>query len=249
MRIRPAYALVLTLGILAASPVWAARPLTTEDTGTLDPGKVEVEIGFDYLRDGGAHVFLLPGGPTLNVGLLPELEGSVGVAFVVLAPDDKPSRAGFGDTLVRLKYRLLDETPRSPALMVAAAARLPTGDQDRGLGEEDVDVQALVVASKTFRPVTLTINTGYTFITRDRALDVVNLNASAEVPVAAAWTIVGEMVGEFATSRRSADRVVLRAGAVYAVGERLRFDAAAGFGVTRASPDVLLTVGVTIALD
>jgi outer membrane putative beta-barrel porin/alpha-amylase len=244
-----ACAIVVTLGILAASPVWAARPLTTEDTGTLDPGKVEAELGVDYLRGGGAQVFLLPGGLALNFGLLPRLEGGVAATFVVLEPQDKPSRAGFGDTVVKLRYRFLDETSRSPALMAAVSARLPTGDQDRGLGAEDVDVQALAVASKTFSPITVTIHSGYTFVMRDRALDLVNVSASAEVQMSEAWSIVGEIVTELATSRQNADRVVVRAGAVYAIGERVRFDAAAGFGVTRASPDLLLTVGVTIALD
>ena len=246
---RTAFAIVVTLGMLAASPVWGARPLTTEDTGTLEPGKVEVELGFDYLRDGGAEVFLVPGGLTLSLGLLPRLEGAVAAALVVLEPEDKLSRAGFGDVLVRLKYRFLDETARSPALMAAISARLPTGAQHRGLGEEGVDVQALAIASKGFGPIALTINAGYTFITRDRALDVVNVNASAEVQIADACAIVGEIVSELATSRKSADRVVLRAGAVYAVGQRVRFDAAAGFGVTRVSPEVLITIGVTIALD
>ncbi|MBI2219222.1 MAG: hypothetical protein HYU51_18230 [Candidatus Rokubacteria bacterium] len=97
--------------------------------------------------------------------------------------------------------------------------------------------------------MTLTINAGYTFVTRDRRLDVVSLNASAEAGITRAWSIVGEVVSELAMSRRADDRVVLPAGTVYAVGECVRLDAAAGFGPTRASPDLLLTTGVTITLN
>lgn len=153
-----AWAMVIALSALVSSPASAGRPLTTEDTGTLDPGKAEVELSVDYVRDGGAQSFLLPGGPGLNIGLFPQLEGTVATAFVILDTENESLRAGFGDSLVRLKYRLLDETPRLPALM--AAARLPTGDEDRGLDEKGVDVQPLAVASKTFGPVTLTINAG-----------------------------------------------------------------------------------------
>lgn len=76
-----------------------------------------------------------------------------------------------------------------------------------------------------------------------------NLNASAQAGISKAWSLVGEVVGELAMSHRADDVVLLRAGTVYAVSERIRFDAAVGFGATRASPDVLLTIGVTINLN
>ena len=232
--------------MLLASPALAGRPLTTEDTGTLDPGKVELELGVDYSKDGGAEAWLLPHGPSLNVGLLPRLEVMIGTAFILLSPEREPPRAGFGDSLVGLKGRFLDEGPATPALLAAVTVRLPTGDQGRGLGEKEVDIQALAVASKMFGPVTLTANAGYTFVTRDRDRDVVNLNASVEVGVTRAWSVVGEVVSALTTNHRSDHHVVLRAGTVYALSERVRLDAAVGFGVTRASPDALLTVGVTI---
>jgi hypothetical protein len=240
--------MVVALNALVASPASAGRPLTTEDTGTLDPAKTELELSLDYVRDGAAQLFLLPGGPGLNIGLLPRVEGTIATG-VILLEEDGSLRAGFGDSLVRLKYRLFDETSWYPALMAAVTARLPTGDEDRGLGEKGVDVQPLAVASKTLGPVTLTVNAGYTFVTRDRELDVVNLNASAEAGITSAWWIVGEVVSELATNRRADDRLILRAGTVYALGERVKLDAAAGFGVTPASPDVLLTIGVTITLN
>lgn len=244
-----AWLIVMGLSPVVASPAWAGRPLTTEDPGTLDPGKAELELSVDYLRDGGAQSAFLPGGPVLNLGLLPRLEGTVATSFILFDPQGKPLRAGLGDSLTRLKYRFLDETPRLPALMTAVSARLPTGDEGRGLGEKGFDVQTLAVASKTVAPVTLTLNTGYTVVTRNRDLDVANLNVSAEAAIARNWSLVAEVVSELATSRGADDRVVLRMGMVHAVTERIRLDAAVGFGATRASPDVLLTVGVTINLN
>ena len=239
--------LLVLLVLASASPVTAGRPLTTEDTGTLEPGTAEVELAVDYVVDGGARLFSV--NPLVNIGLFPRLEGTIGAAVVGLDPDDARFRAGVGDTVVRLKYRFHDERARFPALIAAATARLPTGDVDRGLGEDAVDVQALAGASKTFGATTLTLNAGYTFITRDRQLDAVNLNASAETAVTQAWSVVGEVITELATHRRADDRAVVRAGTVYAAGRRVKLDAAAGFGVTRSTPEVLLTVGVTILID
>jgi hypothetical protein len=246
---RMAWAIALALNVLAASPAEAGRPLTTEDTGILDPGTAEIELGVDYIREQRADLFLLPSGPVLNIGLLPRLEGTLGTELRRVDPDDGPPRAGFGDSHLRLKYRFLDETAHAPALVGAVTVRLPTGDDERGLGDRGVDVQPLVLASKTLRPVTLTVNAGYTFVTRDRELDVVNVNASAEVEITRTWSLVAEVVSELATRRRADDRVIVRAGTVYAVGERVKLDAAAGFGATRASPDVLLTIGLTVTLN
>jgi hypothetical protein len=248
-RRRLAWAIVVGLNVVMASAAHAGRPLATEDTGILDPGTVELELGVDYIRERSADLFLLPSGPVLNIGLLPRLEGTLATELRLLDPDDGPSRAGFGDSQIRLKYRFLDETPLAPALVGALTLRLPTGDEGRGLGDQGVDVQPLVLASKTLHRLTLTVNAGYTFVTRDRDLDVVNVNASAEVEVTRTWWLVGEVVSELATRSRADDRVVVRVGTVYAVGERVKLDAAIGFGATRASPDLQLTVGITILLN
>jgi hypothetical protein len=242
-------ALGVALVLLAASLASAGRPLTTEDAETLMPGQVELELAVDYVRGDGTDFFLLPGGPALNAGLLPRLEGTLATAVAVVDAPGTSTHAGLSDTIVRLKYRGVDEGDAGPALMMAVAARLPTGDADRGLGSEDVDVQALAVAGKTVGPVTLFFNAGYTFVTRDRSLDVVNLNLSAQGEVARAWSLVGEIVSEVAVNGGIGDRAVLRGGVVYAPSPRVKLDAAAGVGLTRASPDVLLTIGVTIGFE
>jgi len=110
-----------------------------------------------------------------------------------------------------------------------------------------VDVALLVALSKALGPLTLTGNGGYTFVTRNRALDFWTLTASVEHRVARAWGLVGEIVSTLGESR-AVDTVVLRAGAVYAISDRIRLDGAAGFGLTRGSPDVLLTIGTTFDL-
>src|SRR5687768_8308840 len=129
---------LLMLGVALCAPAWAGRPLETEDTEIVAPGAVELELSVDYER-GGDGRSIAPAGPTLNIGLLPRLEGLVSVPFIVTDPDEGPSHAGFGDMIVGLKYRLLDETPGRPGVVAAVAARLPTGSEARGLGEEGAD--------------------------------------------------------------------------------------------------------------
>lgn len=112
-----------------------------------------------------------------------------------------------------------------PAALGSLTLRVPTGDEGRGLGAEDVDVGLM----------------------RDRDLDVWTAAGSVEYRATRAWSLVGEIVSGLG-SDSAADTVVLRAGTTYSVTDRIRADAAIGVGATRESPDVLLTVGVTIVL-
>jgi Putative MetA-pathway of phenol degradation len=229
---------------LSAEPAGAGRPLDTEDTGTVEPGKAEVELGGDFISGPEGRAWIARG--VLAVGLFSKLEAQIQAAALALDPDGQPGRAGVGDTNLELKYRLIDEGLSIPAVLVALTLRLPTGDEGRGLGAPGVDVAPLLVASKTMGPVTVTWNGGYTFVTADRRRDVWNLNASAEYRVTNLWSLVGEVVSVLGAHR--SPEAVLRIGTIYAISERLRLDGAVAFGVTRASPDVFVRLGVTIAL-
>lgn len=148
--------------------VWAGRPLETEDTGTVAPGAAELELSANYARNLPDNLWGTRG--VLTVGLLPGLDARVESTLLLLAPQDRPSRAGIGDSLLGIKYHLLDDAAALPAVLGALTLRLPTGDAERGLGAEGVDVGLLAAVSKALGPMTLTWNVGYTFVTRDTAL-------------------------------------------------------------------------------
>jgi len=238
-------AIVLFLGLGAAAVDAGTGPLDTEDTKTLEPGQVEFELQGNYETSPDEKLWSLT--TTLNIGVFPGLEVDVDAPFVLLDPEDDSTRGGVGDVELTVKYRLLDETERRPAFMGAVVLRLPTGDEDRGLGEEGVDVQPHAVVSKTFGPLTLTLNGGYTFVTRDRDLDFWVVNGSFEYEITDAWSLVGEVVSEL-SAQQGGDVLVLRAGTVLVITEGIEVYTAVGFGLTGDSPDVTVRLGVTIAL-
>ena len=80
-----------------------------------------------------------------------------------------------------------------------------------------------------------------------RSLDVVTRAGSLEYRTTARWSLVGEIIGTLGAVH-ARDMSVLRGGVVYAISHRIRVDSAIGAGLTRGSPDVLFTVGVTIGL-
>jgi hypothetical protein len=239
-----ALAALLALSVLPPAPSWAARPLDTEDTGTLDPGQADLELSANLARQGDGDA--AGGKAVLAVGLWPGLEVRLESTLLVLDPAGEPARAGAGDSLLGIKYRLLDEAPAVPATLVGLTLRLPTGDASRALGTEGFDVGAVAVASKTLGAVVLTGNAGYTVVTQDRAADFWTLAASLEYRTAAAWSLVSEAVAMLPAGGPGA--VVLRAGGVWGLAPRIALDGAVGVGLTPASSDVTITVGVTFGL-
>lgn len=230
---------------LAPVPAFAGRPLDTEDPGTVEPGKAELELSGDVSRNPEDVTWVAKG--VLSFGVLPRFEARIESGLVAVDPDDLPGNGGLGDSLVGLKYRLADETPALPAALAALTVRLPTGDEARGLGAEGVDVGVLGVVGKSLGPFSLALNGGHTFVTEDSALSFWTVAGAVEYRATAAWSVVGEVVSALG-SRAAGDVVILRGGTVYAVSEAIRIDGAVGVGMTRDSPDVAITIGVTLAL-
>lgn len=180
----------------------------------------------------------------LSVGLVRGLEIRVESSLLLVDPESDSTREGLGDSLFGLKYRLLDESPTRPAVLAEVTVRLPTGDETRGLGVDGTDVMLLGAASKTLGPVNVTGNVGYTFVTRDRSLEFWWLAASLEYRFGETTWLVGEAVSAVSPGSLR-DTLILRGGGVWAVMNSLRLDGAVGAGLTRASPDFTVTVGLT----
>lgn len=237
-------AMLMAAPMLAPSTAMAARPLDTEDTGTVEPGRAEAEVSVDYSRNPDDRSWLFGGAVT--VGLLPRLEGRLESGVLLQDPDGEPARGVLGDTALRFKYRLLDEQASLPAVLGRLSLQFPTDREEPGQGPNSVDVGLLGVASKTLGDLTLTGNAGYTFLTSDRGLDYWTLGASVVWQITRLWAVVGELFSTL--SAGGPDTALLRGGATYQVSERVRLDSGVAVGLTRESPDVSVTAGVTIGL-
>jgi hypothetical protein len=242
-----------TLILLVALPAvaGAALPLETEDTGTAE--RVEVEVAGVYQSATGGDSGDLA--VAVNVGLQANLEANVSGTLAVDDPVGGAAEFGLGDTTLGLKYRFLDEAARWPALLARVTLQVPTGDETRGLGKGDVSVGLLLAASRTLGPVTLTGNAGYTITTGDADADVLLLGASVVWAVRGPWSVVGEVVGEFAVGRSADDQALIRvgftwdvfnAGAAKGLLRQATLAGAVAAGLTSASPDVVVTLGLTL---
>lgn len=228
--------------MLAAPIGEAARPLDTEDTEVLDPGTAEFETGLDLALQGDASAF--GSRLVLSVGVLPRVEARVETTVVGLNPPGESIRGGPGDSLVGAKYRLLDEEPYQPALLLATAVRLPTGDADRGLGTGEAAVLALLGISRTWGAFTVTANGAYEWSLAGRRDDAVFVGISGERQIGPRWTLVGELVTVLGMAERP-NRYVARLGATWQLREHLRLDGAVAAGRERGSEELIVTLGAT----
>jgi hypothetical protein len=218
------------------------RPLDTEDTGVLGPGAAEIEASLDLARQ--HHDSAFGSRLVFSLGVLPRVEARVESAVVAVDRPGTAVNAGAGDSLVGFKVRVVDESSHAPAVLLAAAVRLPTGDEDRGLGVGDTAVIALAALSRAWGSLTVTANAGYVFAVAGRTADTVLASLAPEYQLTPTWTLLGEFVAVLSVGDRP-DRLITRIGAAWQVGQRIRLDGAVATGIGGASEDLIATVGAT----
>jgi hypothetical protein len=241
------YAALTLLIVLFPALALAGRPLQTEDTGTVERGEVELTTSGEYVKTPGQHTGV--GLMSVTVGLAPGIDGHIDVSGFGVGRDGEPGTGGFAEAAIGIKYRLLEETEQRPALLTALtfAGRPKATQRDlEGVepAEDGFDLDARLAVSKAMGPFTVTWNGGYGFTTDGVTVHALLLGLAGEYRATKALALVAETFSEVIFDGEDPS-VVLRAGAVYAITDRIRLDGAVGVGLTRNSPDVTATLGVT----
>lgn len=129
----------------------AQRTTATSDTATTAVGSLEIELGS-----------VDESGPSLEVPLAVKLGlGSATEAFIEGAAFQRTRREGGGasegpgDLGIGLRHRPIDESATRPSVAFDLFVKFPTGDETRGLGSGELDLQASVFAMKDLGRPTL----------------------------------------------------------------------------------------------
>lgn len=243
--------LVLLLMGFAAGSAFAARPLETDDAGTVDPGAIELELGAAFESDPAADAWETPIG--IKTGIISGLDAGLGVGWQRL-DDAGLTESGITDLELGAKWNFLSETNALPAVSLTAAVNLPTADEDKGLGSGETDWDVTIVLSKTLADrLTAHLNIGYCFIgspETEPADDVTHGSAAVEVQIAESWWLTGEMLAEKERSDAADTALLGNAGTRWVVSDNLALDAAVGTALNGGeTPDVFATVGLTWLID
>ena len=170
------------------------------------------------------------------------------VPYSFLSGGGASSVNGVGDVLLNYRFQALYESDTRPAFAPRFSLVLPTGDEDKGLGDDTLGYQFNLPVSKIVQDrLTLHANAGLTFLPDVQGRNPVsyNLGGSAIYAVTPQFNLMLETIGEWneSVAGRHIDRDFE---AVISPGMRYAFNFSAGqlvlgvglpIGLTKAAPD------------
>jgi len=157
--------LAVFVTVLTTVSAFAAHPLITDDTGTQDKGKFQLEVNGEYAHEDedGAKAGTTEVAAILSYGVRDNLDIVLGVPFQRLRVKEDgyavAREVGFSDTSVEVKWRFLEQEMLSLALKPGVT--LPIGDDEKGLGSGEVNFSAFFIATWHAEPFSVHANLGY----------------------------------------------------------------------------------------
>src|SRR5512143_2444833 len=145
---------------------YAAHPLITDDTGTQGKGKYQFEFIGEYGHDSENGVttdtLVFPTVPVLSYGMADTVDLVLSISYqrIETKQDDvTTTERGISDASIQVKWRLYDKDGLSFA--VKPGVTLPTGDENKGLGNGKASYSMFFITTKELQPWAFHLNLGY----------------------------------------------------------------------------------------
>jgi hypothetical protein len=184
-------AICLALSVcLASSMLFAARPLDTDDAGTVEKGKSEAEVSFDYCQYRPDGTGQAPG-LAIKHGLTDLLD--LGLGFSHGTDKDADGNTvgwGMSPLEVGFKLSLLKEQPKLPDLSVSAGFQ--TGSAGYGIN---------LIFSRCYGSLGLHYNLGYNSSGEALVKGSIGTSLAAEYTFTEKYRICAELNGEMIDDR------------------------------------------------
>jgi hypothetical protein len=247
---RPLHALLLA-PLLTACTVDRAyqtsatpqRPTVSYDTHTTATGTVELEAGFAIdPNDRFGSPALLKYGVDERTELFLGFEPYVTV--------DRPGSDGhgFGDLMPGIRRRVMDQDGSTPAAAYLVAAKIPTADEDEGIGTGEVDLFAAGIvgwddaAWSAYGMYQL----GLLGEPTDGGTDLQHvLTAAGSRPIDNRLSAFGELAFLW-TPEQDDEDLLGTLGIAYAYQPGMVFDLGLTLGLSQDAPDAVFQIGTTI---
>jgi len=252
----------LLLAILPVSPSFAAHPLVSDDTVTHGWGKYQLEVnseaGFDRQRQGGVEIKASSQqvATIITAGLGERVDLAFGLPWqwIRVKQDGSLMSAenGPGDATLELKWRFYERNGFS--LAIKPGITLPTGDEERGLGNGRVSGGVTMIASQEMAPVTLHLNAAYFHnefgLETDRQAnrnDICRSSLAVLVEVVKNLQLTGEIGMESNRDRTSGTWPAFATiGAIYSLRDNVDLDLGVKRGLNEPATDLTLLAGFSM---
>jgi hypothetical protein len=249
---------LFAVALLVPSIASAARPLFTDDAGTVGKGKGAIELGGEIsswkdrvdgikVRGRGTEVsgaFIY--GISEKVDVVVRLPYDWGIVWEDGATVFKEK--GFSDPCIDVKWRFYEKD--GLGLDLKPGITLPAGNEEKGFGAGQVTYGLTFIASKEWESFTLHFNAGYgrNENRRDERKDLWSASLAVSREVAKGLKVVGDLGFE-----RNADRAVNTApafaliGLSYGVNDHIFLDGGLKMGLNKQEADHAVIVGITVS--
>lgn len=162
--VRQAFLLCLLLAAAIRCPAQGGPPLQTDDPGTPGNENFEINVGFTAELRNHEHQFNVPI-VDINYGLGDRIQLKYETPWVVKNSDFTSTRSGWGNSLLGLKWRFLDD--KKHEFYISTYPQLefnnPTHSVERGLADRGPSFLLPIEVAKQVGPVGLNAEVGHWF--------------------------------------------------------------------------------------
>ena len=211
------------------------RPTVGTHTGTVAPGWIEIETGFERQSTGVlSNSVAVPFVAKIGLGRRVQLNVAPGWKRNA---DDGSIENGITDLRLAVKWRVAEALPLVGDLAVQTAVSLPSGSEDAGRGSGSAGINLLAISSQEFGRFAVDVNVGYTRYGGDGTIVPQNStlwSVSTGFPVAGRLGWAAEVFGRPGTSGPAGapPLVAFLTGPTITVRGPLVLDAGAIFDIT-----------------
>jgi hypothetical protein len=245
-----------------AGAAFAAHPLITDDTGTQGRGNYQVEVNGEYGVDnetaGGVTVreTAYETAVTLSVGVSENADAVIGIPHQGFTVKEDGAtigqESGLSDLSLEYKYRFYDKDGLS--LAIKPGLSLPTGDEEKGLGNGKTSYSAYLISTKEAEPWVFHFNVGYAWneykLQADKDAsrkDIWHLSLASQVEVVEDLTVVVNVGMETNADKTSdTDPAFALGGVIYSLSENVDIDAGVKAGLNDAETDLTVLAGIAV---
>lgn len=252
----------LSMMLIMAGAAFGAHPLITDDTGTQGAGKFQLEINSEFAYDkereegvtiketGGEVATILSYGITENIDIVlgtPYQWFRVKEDGSIIAKED-----GLSDVSLEAKWRFYEKEGMSFALKPGIT--LPTGDEDKGLGNGRASYGLVFITTKELEPWTFHFNLGYTHNEYKLNADdeanrkgIWHVSLASEVEAGKDFKIVGNIGVERNPDKESNTHpAFILGGVIYSLTENLDINAGVKGGLNKPETDLTFLAGIAL---
>ena len=256
--------LVAAIAMIWATPLYAAHPLITDDTGTQGRGRFQFELNGERSRDRettdgvATTANRSETAATISYGISDSVDLVAGFPYQWSRQTENGTVTfdghGISDLSLQIKCRLLENRENGLSLAIKPGLSIPSGDERKGFGNGQASGGVVIIATREDKHCALHANIGYTRneyrLEEDRnALrkDIWHASLAAVLNVSGKLRAVTN-IGVETNSDNTSDiaPAFLIGGLIYGVTDNLDIDTGIKGGLNRAEIDTTLMAGLAV---